>query len=56
MEIKREHFRAYKRVQESGMFNMLTPQAVNATGLDEDIYFEIVDRYSEFKEQFEGGE
>jgi hypothetical protein len=38
-------FRAYVKVQRSGRYNMLTPQAQRATGLAEKMYFFIMENY-----------
>lgn len=38
-------FRAYVRVQESGRYNMLTPNAVRATGLGQDRHFFVIENY-----------
>lgn len=40
-----DDFRAYKRVQMSNRFNMLSPQARRATGLSEDRYGFVLDNY-----------
>tara|TARA_Y100001938_G_scaffold11802_1_gene14659 strand:+ start:1188 stop:1361 length:174 start_codon:yes stop_codon:yes gene_type:complete len=55
-QVTKEQFKAYKKVQNSGRYNMFTPDAMLATGLDKTTYFEIIDKYSKYKEQFEEGE
>ena len=54
-QVTKEQFEAYRDVQMSGKYNMFTPDAMLATGLDKTTYFEIIDKYSKYKEQFEGG-
>ena len=56
MEITKEQFSKYKRVQNSGAYNMITPEAVMATGLDKDTYFTIIDQYDRLSEKFKGDE
>ena len=52
--ITKKQFASYRRVQNSGMFNMYTPDAVIASGLDKDTYFDIVKNFSTYKDKFEG--
>ena len=54
MKATKEQFKAYRRVQKSGQFNMFTPDAILSTGLDKTTYFDIVKNYSDYKEQYEG--
>ena len=44
-QVTKEQFQAYKKVQTSGNYNMFTPDAIMATGLDKTTYFEIIDKY-----------
>ena len=53
--VTKQQFASYRRVQDSGMYNMLTPNAVIASGLDKDTYFDIVKTYDTYYEKFEGG-
>ena len=53
IEISKEQFQAYKKVQISGNYNMFSPDAILATGLDKESYFEIIDKYDKYSEQFE---
>ena len=53
MKATKEQFKAYRRVQNSGEFNMFTPDAILSTGLDKETYFEIIEHYSDYKEQYE---
>ena len=54
MEISKEMFEAYKRVQNSGVYNMFTPDAVLATGLDKETYFAIIKDYDALSEKYKG--
>ena len=49
-----EQWDSYRRVQDSGLVNMLTPQAREMTGLEKDTYFVIIDNYSKLRNKFEG--
>ena len=54
MKASKEQFKAYRRVQDSGQFNMFTPDAILSTGLDKETYFDIIENYSEYKKEYEG--
>ena len=54
MKATKEQFKAYRRVQNSGAFNMFSPDAILSTGLDKTTYFDIIEHYSEYKEEYEG--
>ena len=53
MKVTKEQFKAYRRVQKSGQFNMFTPDAILSTGLDKETYFDIIKNYSDYKEKYE---
>ena len=53
MAVTREDFEDYLEVQQSGMYNMLSPDAIMASGLDKPTYMEIISNYSELKEKFD---
>ena len=55
MKASKEQFKAYRRVQDSGAYNMFTPDAILSTGLDKETYFDIIKHYSEYKKEYEGG-
>jgi len=55
MKASKEQYEAYRRVQDSGDYNMFTPDAILSTGLDKETYFDIIENYSEYKKQYEGG-
>ena len=54
-DITRSDWEAYREVQNSGLYNMFTPDAIRASGLDKATYLEIVKNYDKYKEKFEGG-
>ena len=54
MKATKEQFKKYRKVQNSGAFNMFTPDAILSTGLDKETYFEIVKHYSDYKKEYEG--
>ena len=54
MKASKEQFKAYRRVQDSGDFNMFTPDAILSTGLVKETYFDIIKNYSEYKKEYEG--
>ena len=55
-EITREQFLAYRRVQESGRYNMVMEwrEAASASGLTKDQYFAVINNYSELYKQYIG--
>ena len=53
MKATKEQFQAYIRVQNSGAFNMFSPDAILSTGLDKETYFDIIKNYSDYKEKYE---
>ena len=54
-DITRDEWEAYRRVQKTGYYNMLEPDAVRSSGLDKDTYFLILKHYDAYYEKFEGG-
>ena len=54
INVTEEQFKQYRKVQDSGQFNMLSPNAVEASGLDDDTYFEIIEHFSELYDKYEG--
>ena len=54
VQITKEDFLEYKRVQMSGMFNMFTPQAREMTTLSKDKWLKIMSDYNELKQKYEG--
>ena len=53
MEISAEQFQEYRDVQDSGLYNMFTPQAREMTSLSRDEWIHIIENYSELKEKYE---
>ena len=53
IEVTKKNWKAYRRVQDSGLYNMLSPDAVRLSGLDKDTYFAIVKHYDTYYEKFE---
>ena len=51
--ITKSDWEAYITVQDSGLYNMLSPDAIRASGLDKDTYFAIVSDYDKLYEKFE---
>ena len=52
-DITKEDWEAYKTVQDSGLHNMFTPDAIRASGLDKETYKTIIKNYSLLKEKYE---
>ena len=53
--ITEEQWEAYRDVQDSGLYNMFSPDAIRSSGLDKDTYLVIIKHYDELYEKFEGG-
>ena len=56
MKASKEQFQAYTRVQKRGVYNMFSPDAILATGLDKETYFDIIENYDDYTEKYEGEE
>ena len=54
-DILRSEWEEYRRVQDSGLYNMFSPDAIRDSGLDRDTYLAIMDNYEALYEKFEGG-
>ncbi len=52
MNITKKEWNAYRKVQVDGQFNMLMPQAQQATGLDKETYSYIIKHYGVLAVQF----
>ena len=52
-DITEEDWEAYRTVQDSGLHNMFTPDAIRATGLDKETYMTIVANYSALEDKYE---
>lgn len=46
-----KNFRAYVKVQRSNRYNMITPQARRATGLERDDYVFVMENYEALEAQ-----
>ena len=56
MKANKKQFKSYRRVQNSGVYNMFSPDAILATGLDKETYFDIIENYDDYTEKYEGEE
>ena len=56
MEVSKEQFQEYRKVQDSGAYNMFTPQAREMTTLSKNEWIYILINYSELKSIYEGGQ
>ena len=56
MKVTKAQFRAYKRVQNSGDYNMFDPNARMLTGLDKNTYLSIMKNYEELEQKYGGNE
>ena len=56
MEVSKEQFQEYRKVQDSGAYNMFTPQAREMTTLSKNEWIYILKNYSELKSIYEGGQ
>ena len=52
IEISKEQFKSYVKVQKSGKWNMFSPQAIEATGLPQDVYCGIIQNYSKLSQAY----
>jgi hypothetical protein len=52
-DITQAQWAAYRIVQNMGLYNMMSGEAVRDSGLDKDVYFSILTNYSELKKKFE---
>ena len=51
-DITKDDWEAYRTVQDSGLHNMFSPQAILASGLDKNTYMNIVSRYEELEAKY----
>lgn len=52
VEVTQEDFLQYKKVQESGMFNMFDPQARQMTNLSKEQWVKIMQEYKKLNESW----
>ena len=55
-DITKDDWEAYRTVQDSGLHNMFSPQAILASGLDKNKFMNIISRYEELEDKYEGKE
>jgi hypothetical protein len=55
-DITKEDWDAYTEVQASGLYNMFSPEALRASGLDKDTYMTIIKNYSSLEAKYEESE
>ena len=51
-DITKDDWEAYRTVQDSGLHNMFSPQAILASGLDKNKFMSIVSRYYELEAKY----
>ena len=56
MKVSKAQFKRYRRVQDSGEYNMFDPNARIMACLEKETYMEILKNYNELKAKYEGGE
>lgn len=49
----KDKFMSYLEVQKSGLYNMLDPRAIEATGLSKEDYLYIIKNYSKLQEEYQ---
>ena len=54
--ITKSDWEAYRTVQDSGLYNMMSPDAIRTSGLDKDTYIAIISDYDNLYEKFEGAD
>ena len=54
--ITKSDWEAYRTVQDSGLYNMMSPDAIRTSGLDIDTYRAIQRDYDKLYEKFEGAD
>ena len=52
-DVTRAEWEAYRIIQNMGLYNMFSPEAVRDSGLDKDTYLFIMDNYDELHDEFE---
>ena len=51
-DITEAQWKAYGIIQDMGIYNMMSPEAVRDSGLGKDVYFTIIDNYLELFDKF----
>lgn len=52
-ELKNAYIK-YERVRRSGKYNMLSAEAIKATGLSENEYYKVINNYTVLNKKYEG--
>ena len=52
-EVSRAQWEAYRIIQNMGLYNMFSPEAVRDSGLDKNTYLFIMENYDELNDEFE---
>ena len=52
-EVTRAEWEAYRIIQNMGLYNMFSPEAVRDSGLDKNTYLFIMENYDELHDEFE---
>ena len=52
-EVSRAQWEAYRIIENMGLYNMFSPEAIRDSGLDKDTYLFIMDNYDELHDEFE---
>ena len=55
-DITKEDWESYRTVQDSGLYNMFSPDAIRSTGLDKSTYLTIIENYTALEEKYEDKE
>ena len=52
-EVSRAQWEAYRIIENMGLYNMFSPEAIRDSGLDKDTYLFIMENYDELHDEFE---
>ena len=52
-EVSRAEWEAYRIIENMGLYDMFSPEAVRDSGLDKDTYLFIMENYDELNDEFE---
>ena len=52
-EVSRAQWEAYRIIENMGLYNMFSPEAIRDSGLDKDTYLFIMENYDELNDEFE---
>ena len=51
-DITKKEWEQYKTVQNSGLHNMFSPEAIRESGLDKDVYLTIIKNYTALEDKY----